>query len=203
MNYAEILVKHLGHRGNTVGRAGAVGYDTVACRVVFLLVDAENDGYVFFLGRCRYYHPLCAALQMSRSLTSPREQPCRFDDDVHSVIAPRYPGRVTLGQDCYLLAVHHYAIVSGFYVAGIDAVVCVILEEMGVGPGVGEIIDRGDLQLAASPLDSCLHGQPAYASEAVDSYSCCHFLPPSILVLADILTTRAVPETRLPQPSSN
>ena len=93
---------------------------------------------------------------MSSSLAGVCEKPCRFNDNVCAVVSPGYFPRVTLSEDPYFLPVNYKTIVSSFYLPGIDAVVTVIFEQMGIGSGIGEVIHRHHFHLIATSLNNCL-----------------------------------------------
>ena len=79
-------------------------------------------------------------------------------------------GRVALGGDLDALAVDDQIIAVGADFAGEFAMDAVALEQHRVRLGVGEVVDRDQLEPAVGPLEDRPRDQPSNASETVD----CH-----------------------------
>ena len=69
--------------------------------IVFVVIHADDDGYVVALGRCGNNDLLGAGVEMPLRLGCLREKPGRFDHNVDSKIFPRH-GRRPL-PDCKAL----------------------------------------------------------------------------------------------------
>ena len=80
----------------------------------------------------------------------------------------RQLGRVALGGDADALAVDDHVVALGADLAGELAVDAVALEQHGVGLGVGEVVDRDQLEVMVVALEDGAGDQPADAAEAVD-----------------------------------
>ena len=103
----------------------------------------------------------CAALAVG-------EEAGAFQRDVDAVGGVRQLGRVALGGDVDALAVDDHVVAVGVDFAREGAVDAVALEQQGVGLGVGEIVDRDQLEPAVGPLEDRARDEAADAAEAVD-----------------------------------
>ena len=164
---AEQVVQHLGHRGQGVGRARAVGHDDVVGRQG-LMVDLEDDGLVGAVGRGRDQHALGPRLQVSRGLVLGGEDARAFQGDVHLQLGVRQVGRVALGRDFDLARANVDPVLAGRDGAGEAAVHRVIAEQVGVGLDRTQVVDRHDLDVLAAVLDDGAKDEAADAAEAVD-----------------------------------
>ena len=166
---ADGVVEHLGHRCEAVGGAGGVGDDVVRGRVVSVVVDAEHDGQVFVLGRGGDDDLGGTVVQVSAGPVGVGEDAGGFDDDFDAVVAPGNLSGVALGDHGDALTVDHEVAVDDINLARVAAVVGVVLEEMGVGVGVGEVVDRDDFEVIAVEVEHALEHLPPDAAEAVDA----------------------------------
>ena len=82
------------------------------------------------------------------------------------------------------MAVNGYAILGGFHFARIDAVVAVVLEKMGIGLGVGEVVDRSHFYLPRMSFKDGPQHLAADSSKAVDAHPGHHVTPPRDWVLS-------------------
>ena len=131
------------------------------------------------LAGARDDHLLGAALQVGRRLVGVGEDAGGLDHDVHAQVAPGDLGGVLLGEDPHLLAVHHQGVLLSLHGAREAAVGGVVLEQVGVGLGVGQVVDRHDLQLVRVALHDGAQGLAPDASEAVDPDPSSHCHSPS------------------------
>ena len=170
----EPVMQHLCNGGDAVGCARGVGDDAVGARLVFIIVDAQHNGKILALCRRGDNDLLCAALKVAGGPARVGEDAGGFNDNVHTVIAPGYAGGVTLGNDLDLFAVDGETVFQGLHLAGEAPVGAVIFQEMGVGFGVGQVIDRHDLKVFRVPFQCCFQNLPADASKSVDANACDH-----------------------------
>ena len=150
----------------------------VAGGVVYGLVDPQHQGHVLALGGGGNDDLLGAAVLVSRGGRRVGEEARRFDDDLDAVVAPRKPGGVALGQDLDLVTVDDDAVVGGLDRARVDAVVGVVLKEVSIIGGVGQVVDRHDHQVVWVPLPDGPEDLPPDSSEAVDSNTSRHWVSP-------------------------
>ena len=150
----EGVVEHLDDGGQAVGGAGGVREDVVLGGVVFLLVDAEDEGEVFVGGGCGdddflYGRSTAAgaAAEVGFGLGGVGEEAGGFDDDFGADGGPVELGGVALGEDLDLLAVDGDGISVGGDVILEVAEDGVVLEEVGEGGGGGEVVDGDELDL--------------------------------------------------------
>ena len=96
------------------------------------------------------------------------EEAGAFERNLDPVGGVREVGRVLLGRDVDALAVDDDVVAVGRHFAGELAVDAVVLEQPGVGLGVGEVVDADQLEPAVGPLEDCAGNQAADAAESVD-----------------------------------
>ena len=172
---APAVVEHLGDRREAVGGAGGVGDDVVLGRVVLVLVHAEHDGDVLVLGGRRDDDLLHGVVQMRLRLGGVGEEAGALDDDLRAFLGPGNLRGILVREDANLLAVDRDVVVVHDLDGAIEAAVGgVVAEEVGVGRGVGNIVDRDDLDVVGMPLQDRLQALPADAAESVDAYTCRH-----------------------------
>ena len=168
---APAVVEHLGDRGQPVGGAGGIGEDAVLRGVVGVLVDAEHDGDIFVPGRCGDDDAPGAALEVRRRLARIGEEAGRFDHELRTQLAPGDPGRVALGDDGHAPALDHDGVGLRPHLAREAPVVAVVLEQVGVGLRVGEVVDRHHLQRVGVVVQHGLERLAPDAPEAVNADS--------------------------------
>ena len=82
-------------------------------RVVSLLVDAQDDGHVFILGRRRYDDLLHRVVQVLGGIIAVGEQPCGLDDDLRANRCPVNLSRIAFREDLKFIAVDRDGFVAG------------------------------------------------------------------------------------------
>ena len=98
-------------------------------------------------------HLLGPALKVAGGLLGVCEEARGLDDQLDPEVAPRNLGGVPLGKDLDGPTVDNDVAVGSFDGTRIPAVVCVVLEEVGVGLGVREIVDGYDFELVRMSLE--------------------------------------------------
>ena len=172
---AERIVQHLDYGGDAVGGAGCVGDDVVVGRVIHRFVDTQDDGEVLTLGRGADDHLFgAAAVDVAAGLFGGGEQAGGLYDYLYAEVLPGDLGRVALGQDFDGPAVNRDGSVAGADVAGERAVVAVVLQQVGVCLGVGQVVDGYYLERVRVEVVDRLEYLAADASESVDAYLYCH-----------------------------
>ena len=165
---AERVVEDLDHRGKAVGRAARVGDDVLVARER-VLVDTQHDRLDAALGRGRDDDLLGAALEVQPGALGVGEAARRLDDHVGAEVAPGQVGGVPLGEHLEAVPVDHEFVALGRHVAGEDAVHGVVLEEVRERLGVGEVVDRDDVEVGAAALEDGAEHEAADAAEPVDA----------------------------------
>jgi len=131
------------------------------------VVDAQHhDGVDVVLGGDRQDHLAGAGGQVLLEVRLLREHPGGLHHEGDVEVLPGEGGRVLRRQGLDGLAVHPELPLAGLDGPGEAPVDRVVLEQAGEGGGVGEVVDRDDLELGAGvqgPED-----QAADAAEAVD-----------------------------------
>ncbi len=181
---AEGVVEHLGHRCHAVGGAGGGRDHVMAPWIVGGLVDAHDDGQVGVLAGRGDQHLLRAARQVPRGLAAGAELTGRLDDDVRAVAAPVNLTRLLAAQHRDLVPVHHQGIAgivdraaehvvdraAGPAVGGVE------LQQVGQRAGVGDVVDRCDLDV--TQLSGAAGERAPDPAEPVDSHPRCHWGAP-------------------------
>ncbi len=75
------------------------------------------------------------------------KNPVELDDDVDAQVAPGKPLRITLREDREPGSVDRDVVAVGAHRPGKPAEDGVVLEEVGKGGGVGDVVDGNDLEL--------------------------------------------------------
>src|SRR5206468_677641 len=96
------------------------------------------------------------------------EEAGAFERELHSIGGVRQLGRVALGSHLDALPVDDNGIALGSDVTRKLAVDAVVLEQPGVGLGIGEVVDADELEPAIGPLEDRACDQPADAAKTVD-----------------------------------
>ena len=100
-----------------------------------------------------------------------------LDDDVGAELLPGQLRGVGLAGHADAPAVDDQRVVLDLDRAREDAVHGVVLEQMAQRPGVGEVVDRHELEVGALPQGRA-DDEPADAAEAVDAYTHTHLILP-------------------------
>ena len=104
---AELLMHHLGQRGQTVGGAAGIG-DYLHIRAVQAVVDAEHEGGCHLvLGGGRQQHLFGAALEVAGGLLGGVVGTGGLDDVLGAALMPGDHGGVRLAEHLDLMAVDH------------------------------------------------------------------------------------------------
>jgi hypothetical protein len=146
---AELVVERLGHRRQAVRRARRVGDDVVVVGVVVGVVDAHHDGDVLVLRRGGDDHLLGAGLEVGLGLGGVGEEAGGLDHHVGAEVLPRQRGRVALLERGERLAADRDGVSGGSDLAGQPAQDRVVLQQVGQGLVVGEVVDPDDLDVGA------------------------------------------------------
>src|SRR6266540_1627489 len=144
---AEAVEQDLGQRHHRVGGAGGIGDDVVAGRVVGVLVDPDDDGDVLVLGRGGDDHLLGAALEVQGGMVPVGEAAGRLDHHVDPEVAPGQVGRVALGEGAEAGPVDRDRLLVVADLGVEPAEGRVVLEQVGQGAVVGEVVDGDDLDV--------------------------------------------------------
>ena len=171
---ADTVVEGLGHGSQAVGGAGCVGDDVVDGRIVLVVIDAHDDGDVLVLGGSRDQDLLGAGVQVGLGLGGVGEETGGLNDDVDAQLTPGKVRRIPLGEGLDLLAadLDGVIVVGDFF--GEASEDGVVLQEMGEGLVVSEIVDGNHLEVSAG-CDKCAEVVAADAAKAVDSNLDGHF----------------------------
>ena len=173
---AERLVQHLRQRGEAVGRARRVRDDLVLRGIVLLVVDAEHDRHVGFLGGRGDDDSFRARGDVLRGRVAIGEEAGRFEDDVDAEILPRQLRRIADRQHLELVAADRDRVVFRRDVRVQIAEHRVVFEKMRERLGAGEIVDGDEVDVLVAERRA--HDVPADAAEPVDTYPDWHRHPP-------------------------
>ena len=113
-----------------------------------VVIDAVDDGEVDALGGGGYEDFLRASSEMGSGLVAVREEAGAFQRDVDAVGAVGQAGRIALGGNLDAAAVDDQVGAVGADFAGPGAVNQVALEQQRVEFGIGEVVDRHQLEPA-------------------------------------------------------
>ena len=91
---------------------------------------------------------------------------------------------IALGGDLNLAAVDDERLLARLDLARIVAVVAVVLEQVGVGRGVEQIVDGHDLDVVGMAVEERLEDLAPDPAKAIDAYAYCHWLAPFLLQLS-------------------
>ena len=161
---AEIVEQHLGHGGEAIGRARGVRDELMTGGIVLLLVDPQDDRDVRILGGRRDHHFLGPGLEvLGRGRLVP-EDAGGLDHDVHPELAPGQCRGVLGGAHAHLAAIDDLGVE--------DAVDGVVLEQVGQGLGIRQVIDGDHLELRRRERRA--EKDPADTPESVDADSHTH-----------------------------
>ena len=142
---AELVVQHLHHRSKAVGGAGSVGNDIVLGRIVFAVVDAQNESQVRIRGGSGNKNLLGAGVKVLLGGVALGEQAGGFQNDVHAQILPGKVGGITFHGDEDLVTVNDQIItLDGNFTVKL-ALRGVILEQVGDRFDRSQVIDGNNL----------------------------------------------------------
>ena len=143
-------------------------------RIVLVVIDAHDDGDVLVLGGSRDQDLLRACFQVGLGLGGIGEEAGGLDDDVNPQLAPGKVRRILLGECLDLLAtdLDGVIVVGDFF--GEASEDGVVLQEMGKGLVVSEVVDGNHLEISAG-CDERAEVIASNAAEAVDSNLDGHF----------------------------
>ena len=144
---AVAVMKDFGHRGEAVRRTGRIGDDLMGFRIVGFFVDAEHQGHIRVFRGGGDDHLLCARREMATRALPLGETPGGFDHILDPQVSPGEVLGVFLRQDLDRLAADQEVIFFGFDRHRKLAVHRIVLQQMGQRPGIGQIVDRHELQL--------------------------------------------------------
>src|SRR5690606_5576479 len=139
-------------------------------RVVLVVVDAHHHGQVLTLGRGGDDDLLGAGLDVLAGILGLGEPAGGLDDHVDAELAPGQLGRVALLQGLDGGAADADGVLADLDVAVEGAQHRVVLEQVGEGGVVGEVVDGDDLDLAAGGLGRAPE-VAADAPETVHAYT--------------------------------
>jgi hypothetical protein len=124
----------------------------VVAVVVAVEVDAEGDGHVRFLGGSGDDHLLGASREVLRGVVAGGEEAGRLDHHVDAEVAPGQRRRIALGEHLQRSAVDRDRVPVDADLAGEAADARVVLEQVGEGLRIGEVVDGDELQIGPSRM---------------------------------------------------
>jgi len=140
----------------------------VTLGVILAVVDPDDDGEVGLLARRGDQHLARTALEVGGGVLAGAEFPGGLDHDADSEAVPVDPGRVAGGKHRDRHAIHGERVRPVLHDVAEPAVGGVEFQQVRQRAGVGEVIDRHDLQIVA--LQRTPHERPADAPEAINSH---------------------------------
>ena len=137
-------------------------------RLQLVMVDTVNDGQIDTLARRGDQHLLCARVDMLLRARAIGEEAGAFQDELDPKVAVREVCGIALGGDADALAVDHQILPFGGHRTGIFAMHAVSAEQPCVRLGVGEVVDRHQLELTRALLKDRPRDESPNAPEPVD-----------------------------------
>src|SRR4030042_223078 len=110
--------------------------------VVLFLVNAQHNGHVLVFSRRRDNHFFSAAPGVGNRLGGIGEEAGGLDDDIDAIVFPGNSGGVAFRDYLNLLSIDDDSLFFRRHFTGIATVDAVPFQQVGVGPGIGEVIDR-------------------------------------------------------------
>jgi hypothetical protein len=177
---AEGLMQHLGHGSQTIGGAGRIRDHMVLGRVVHAVVHTEHDCQVLILGWSRDDYLLHAVPLVGNGLGGVGEEARAFHNDVNILASPRDRAGIPLSEDLDRPSVDHDVVAVSSNLAFERPVVGVERKQVGVGCGVGQVIDGNDLHVAVEAvlLKNGPEREAADAAKTVDADANGHVMTP-------------------------
>ena len=184
------VIDNLHRRGQAVGRAGGIRNDMVLGGVILVVIDAQDDGQVFALGRSRDDNFLGAAFGdvvdgafddlalLVDAIIFDREDARAFDHDIHAQAAPGDIGRVGFLETLDGLAINQQGVIFHLDRAVEAAVVAIIFQQVRHGGQVADIVESNNFQLIRIIIPDRLENLATNATETVDTYFDRHSNPP-------------------------
>src|SRR5579884_284883 len=136
--------------------------------IVGLVVNAQNQSDVLILGGGRNDDLVDGIAEMGGRFGGIREAAGRFNYQVGIHHAPRDLGGVTLGKDADGVPIDDDGVCRHVHLTWVGAVVGVVLEEIGVGGRIADVVDGHHLQLTWITFQDGAQGEPPDSSKAVD-----------------------------------
>src|SRR5207245_3089963 len=151
-----------------VGGAARAGDDVVFLGVVALVVHTHHDRVVL-VGRRRGDDDLLgsALVDVDPGFASVREQAGGLDDDVHIELLPGQLGRVFVAHELHVVPVDDDVIALGRDGWFEGAECGVVLEQVGEGVGVADVVDGHDFERRLQRVGRAVD-VPADAAKTVD-----------------------------------
>ena len=137
--------------------------------VVRVVVDAQHERDVGVAGRSRDHDLLRTGGQVLPRSLAVSEKACRLDDDLHSAVGPGKRRRISLREHLERAPVDSDLAAAGLDFGVEDAVRGVVLEHVREHIGVGEVVDRDDLEARFLLQIGAVEVAPD-AAEAVDAH---------------------------------
>ena len=172
---AEVLVENLGQGGEAVGGARGVGHDVHRGVVVVALVDTHDEGAVDVLGGSGDDDLLGATVEVGLGLLAVGEEAGGLHDDLDAQVAPGQVGGVALSEHLDVLAVDGDAILVVGDLAVETTKDRVVLEQVGQGLVVRQVVDGDNLDVGAL-LEGGTEEVAADPAEAVNTNAGGHFV---------------------------
>ena len=172
---AEVLVENLGQGGEAVGGARGVGHDVHRGVVVVALVDTHDEGAVDVLGGGGDDNLLGTTVNVGLGLLAVGEEAGGLHDDLDAQVAPGQVGGVALSEHLDVLAVDGDAILVVGDLAVETTEDRVVLEQVGQGLVVRQVVDGDNLDVGAL-LEGGTEEVAADPAEAVNTNAGGHFV---------------------------
>ena len=186
LNAEPFLEQHVNQRREAVGSAGRVGNDEMFGRIVFVVVDAHDDGDVFVLAWRGDDDALGTCGDVALGLLGVDEQTGGFNDEVNPELFPGESGGILRADHEDVLAVHNDDIVFEFVGGGLlggdlpleAALGGIVLQKIRKIVGRDDVAHCHHLNIFAEQalLDDCTKDEAPDASETIDTDFYCHRL---------------------------
>ena len=149
-----------------------------------VVIDAEDEGGVSTLGWGGDDNAGRAGLDVHGGLVAVGEDAGGLDHDIDAEVAPREGFGIALGKHLEGVRPHGDAVAGDLDLFVEDAVGRVVLEQVGVDLGRGQVVD-GDQIDVGSGLPRRPVEVATDAAEAVDANPYCHCQSPPVFSMSD------------------
>ena len=139
-------------------------------RIIFVLVNAHNDGDILAFSRSGDDNLFSASFQMSLSLCSFGKATSGFNYDISTNLAPRNLSRVRRSKYGNLFAINNDAVVFARNFMVIGAMYGVIFQQMSQSSAIAQIINTNNLNLRVN--ESYTENLAANAAKTINTNFC-------------------------------
>ncbi len=164
---AEFFLNDLRDRRQAIRRAGRIGNNRVARRIVVRMIHADDERRIIVLSGRRDDDFLHAAVHVLHRFLMPFEFPRRLDDNLRPVIFPCERRRVAALEDMHAAPLNHEIIAVNLNVPIPAPVDGIVFQKIRRRLHTARIIDRDDVKFIL-PIPHIAENQPPDAPKPID-----------------------------------